>query len=196
MSSDFPPPGIANSFNSSDADLVSAVKTGQVDALGVLYDRYADAVYGLALKLLMHTEEAEDLTQEIFLSLRDRTNYNPSRGSLISYLMVMTRSRAIDKLRSRSTKFRVMQRWQGVLKTESSGSTPLERSMLSERAEAVQAAMAQLPETERQVLEIAYYEGFSQSEVAERLNLPLGTVKSRSRQGLIKLRRALENVID
>ncbi|MBW4520065.1 MAG: sigma-70 family RNA polymerase sigma factor [Scytolyngbya sp. HA4215-MV1] len=179
----------------SDIDLFNALRSGQASALRVLYDRYARLVFSLAFKILGNSEEAEDITQEIFLKLWRQDKYNPSRGSLGSFLTTMTRSRSIDKLRSRGVQYRFMRRWQGVVQSEAGSAYPLEQASLQERSQIVQAALMQISETERQVLEIAYYEGLSQSEIAKRLNLPLGTVKTRSRQGLLKLRQALQGSI-
>jgi RNA polymerase sigma-70 factor, ECF subfamily len=178
----------------SDLDLLCSLRDGQVDALGNLYDRYSRLVYGLAYKILGNSEEAEDITQEVFLTLWRRDSYNSSRGSLSSFLTTMTRSRSIDKLRSRSTKLRFIQRWQGIVKNEAVA-TPLDHASMGERSQLVRDAMLQLPESERLILEIAYYEGLSQSEIAKRLNIPLGTVKTRSRQGLLKLRQTLQHQV-
>ncbi|MBW4515183.1 MAG: sigma-70 family RNA polymerase sigma factor [Timaviella obliquedivisa GSE-PSE-MK23-08B] len=178
----------------SDLDLLIALGEGQVNALGSLYDRYSRLVYGLAYKILGNSEEAEDITQEVFLTLWRRDAYNPNRGSLSSFLTTMTRSRSIDKLRSRGTKLRFIQRWQGIVKNETVV-TPLEQASMGERSQLVRDAMSQLPESERLILEIAYYEGLSQSEIAKRLNIPLGTVKTRSRQGLLKLRQTLQHQV-
>jgi RNA polymerase sigma-70 factor (ECF subfamily) len=179
----------------SDIDLFNALRAGQASALGVLYDRYARLVFSLAFKILGNSEEAEDVTQEIFLKLWRQDNYNPSRGSLGSFLTTMTRSRSIDKLRSRGVQHRFIRRWQGVVQSEDRSMNPLENASIQERSQIVRAALMQISDTERQVLEIAYYEGLSQSEIAKRLNLPLGTVKTRSRQGLLKLRKALQDSI-
>ncbi|WAL59293.1 sigma-70 family RNA polymerase sigma factor [Thermocoleostomius sinensis] len=195
MTSDSPIPEPVDHFSVTDRDLVQAMRQGQIEALGVLYDRYAKLVYGLALRILSNTEEAEDVAQEVFLSLWHRQTYDPSRGSLSSFLMTMTRSRSIDKLRSRNTGFRFLQRWKGLTREELSSSTPLEQASISERSERVRHALAQLPEAEREILQIAYYEGLSQSEIAQRLNMPLGTVKTRSRQGLLKLRKILQDCV-
>ncbi len=177
----------------SDADVLQAMRSGQADALSALYERYSRVVYALALRLLTHPQEAEDLTHEVFLSIWQRNLYNPDRGSLSSFLMMMTRSRAIDKLRSRGSKGRFLQRWKGLVRSDSGSPSPLEQLSIEERSQRVHEALAQIPDTERQVLEIAYFEGLSQSEIADRLNMPLGTVKSRSRQGLTKLRSLLQN---
>lgn len=191
---DLDPSAIKSTHLSSDLDLLIALGNGQVNALGSLYDRYSRLVYGLAYKILGNSEEAEDITQEVFLTLWRRNAYNPSRGSLSSFLTTMTRSRSIDKLRSRGTKLRFIQRWQGMVKNEAVA-TPLDRASIGERSQLVRDAMSQLPESERLILEIAYYEGLSQSEIAKRLDIPLGTVKTRSRQGLLKLRQTLQHQV-
>ncbi|MBD3880663.1 sigma-70 family RNA polymerase sigma factor [Phormidium tenue FACHB-886] len=176
-----------------DLDLFNALQNGQVQALSLLYDRYARLVYSLAFKVLANAEEAEDVVQDIFLTLWQRNTYNPSRGSLSSFLTTMTRSRAIDKLRSRGTRYRSLQRWAGMNRSETDAATPLEQVSMGERAQLILTALEQLPPNERRVLEIGYYEGLSQSEIAKRLEIPLGTVKTRSRQGLLKLRQALQD---
>lgn len=180
----------------TDAELFCALKSGQTSALGIFYDRYASLVYRLALRILTNPQEAEDLTQEIFLTFWRSNTYNPARGSLGSFLTTVTRSRAIDKLRSRGTKQRFIQRWSQTMTTESSGPTPFEAASLSQRSEYVCHALAQLPQKQRQVLEMAYYDGFSQSEIAKQLDIPLGTIKTWARQGLLKLRQNLQDFID
>ena len=168
---------------------------GHVKALGVLYDRYARLVYSIAYRILSSAEEAEDITQDVFLTLWRRNAYDPTRGSLSSFLTTLARSRAIDRLRSKSARLRVVQRLQGIVRSESGSPSPLEQASMGERSHLIRAALSQLSESERQVLEIAYYEGLSQSEIAQRLDIPLGTVKSRSRQGLLKLRQNLQDYV-
>jgi RNA polymerase sigma-70 factor (ECF subfamily) len=178
---------------SSDADLYQALKAGNQSALGVLYDRYGKLVYGLALKILNHSQEAEDLTQEIFLALWRNDAYNPTRGSLGNFLAMMTRSRAIDKLRSRNTSLKFFERWSKTMTAEPSSNTPFEQATVQERSQEIRRALAQLPPEQRQILEMVYYDGLSQSEIARQLNIPLGTVKTRSRLGLLRLRQYLED---
>ncbi len=177
----------------SDLELLRVLAAGQVNALGTLYDRYARLVYSLAYRILENSEEAEEITQDVFLTLWRRNTYNPDRGSLSSFLATMTRSRAIDKLRSKGTRFKMMQRLQTIVHPEAT--SPLELAAMAERSQVLSAALSQLSEAERQILEIAYYEGLSQSEIAKRLNIPLGTVKTRSRQGLLKLRQTLQDYL-
>jgi RNA polymerase sigma-70 factor, ECF subfamily len=181
-------------LNTSDLEVMTAMAQGQVNALGILYDRYARLVYSIAYKILENSEEAEDITQDVFLTLWRRNTYDPKRGSLSSFLTTMTRSRAIDKIRSKGARLRVVQKLQGIVRSEASPSL-LDQASVGERSELIRAALSQLSESERQVLEIAYYEGLSQSEIAQRLAIPLGTVKTRSRQGLLKLRQTLQDYI-
>lgn len=176
----------------SDRDLVTRLQAGQAEALGPIYDRYASLVYTLALKMMAHTQEAEDLTQEVFVSLWQRQNYDPNRGSLRSYLATFTRSRALDRLRVSSNRRRILRRFQRTESAAVTAATPTDVAAHDERSQTLKAALQQLPETEREVLNIAYFEGYSQSQIAQRLGIPLGTVKTRSRQGLIRLRQLLD----
>lgn len=175
--------------NLSDAELLQALRKGRQGALGVLYDRYGALVYRLGARVLGNLEEAEDLTQEIFSSLVNKA-YNPERGSLRAYLTVLTRSRAIDRLRKLRSRHDVLKRLEHISPTYTPAQE-MDDSYLSHR---VITALQQLPDTHRQVLEMAYYSGMSQSEISEHLELPLGTVKSRARSGLIQLKRLLEDL--
>lgn len=181
------------SLNQTDAELIFALRQGQTTALGVLYDRHAGLVYGLALTTLGNPQEAEDLTQDIFLTLAKGSSYNPQRGSLRTFLAVLTRSRAKDRLRSRSSARRMRDRWSWGRPAETGANLPLEQVFQQEQSQAVQTALAQLSEQEQQILRLAYYEGLSQSAIAKQLDIPLGTVKARARRGLLKLRQTLTN---
>ena len=175
----------------TDADLFLQLQNGQTDILAILYDRHAGLVYGIALKLLSNTTEAEDLTQDIFLSLTINSSYDPQRGSLRTYLGMLTRSRALDRLR---TRIRQQQKLRDTALDENarvSTETPMIDIDRSEQSHIVQSALEQLSTKEKEVLEMAYYQGLSQSQIAKQLNTALGTIKSRSRRGLLKLRRAL-----
>ncbi|NJN85413.1 MAG: sigma-70 family RNA polymerase sigma factor [Leptolyngbyaceae cyanobacterium SL_7_1] len=178
----------------TDAVLYQALRAGQTDVLGVLYDRHAGLVYGLALKVLGNAQEAEDLTQEIFLTLVRGCSYDPSRGALRTFLAILTRSRAIDRIRARQTTVQTLGKWRSS-QQEVSGNSPVEYVAQVEQSQEVQAALAQLSVEQQQVLKMAYYDGLSQSAIAEQLQLPLGTVKARARRGLLKLRQTLADFI-
>jgi RNA polymerase sigma-70 factor, ECF subfamily len=179
----------------TDAELYLSLKTGRAEALGVLYDRHAGLVHGLAFKVLGNPQEAEDLTQDIFLNLVRSSSYDSRRGSLRTFLAILTRSRAIDRVRSRNTALSFLGRWKSGNQQEDSN-TPLEYVFQGERSEEVRMALAQLSESQQQILKMAYYDGFSQSEIAERLEIPLGTVKARARRGLLKLRQTLTTYME
>ena len=187
----FEPSGNLETLSShqSDAELFRALKAGQISALGTLYDRHAALVYGLALKMLSAPPEAEDLTQDIFLSLAS-SSFDPSRGSLRTFLAVLTRSRAIDRIRSRGSATTALKRLIPN-STETVETNSVEQVSQIEQSEEVRAALAQLSSEQQQILKMAYYDGLSQSEIATQLAIPLGTVKARARRGLLKLREAL-----
>lgn len=181
----------ASSYPPSDARLVQRAQDhNDVAALGLLYDRYAKLVYSIALRSLGRVTSAEDLTQDVFLTLR-RGGYDPNRGSLGSYLSLLTRSRAIDRLRSQSTRSKYVH--QLAQQPLFPATTPMEHISEQERYALVRAALDHLSDNQRQVLELSYYEGQSQSEIAEHLGVPLGTVKSWARRGLLKLRSHLQS---
>ncbi len=184
----------ASTSQATDAELFLAVKAGQTTALGELYDRHANLVYGSALKVLNRPQEAEDLTQDIFLNLT-KASYDPKRGSLRTFLAILTRSRAIDRLRSRTVATQALERSQPARTEEIAANPPLDYAHQYEQSQEVQAALAQLSAEQQQVLQMAYYDGLSQSQIAEFLKIPLGTVKARARRGLLKLRQTLTNSI-
>jgi RNA polymerase sigma-70 factor, ECF subfamily len=179
----------------TDEDLLQALKSDQTFALGALYDRYASLVYGLALAILTAPEEAEDLTQEVFLALCNKCDYDPTRGSLSAFLITMTRSRAIDKIRSRGRRLKFLTHWGQTIPTETPSPTLPEQMSLAECSQYVRNALAQLPDKQRQVLELAYYKDLSQMEIAALLDTPLGTVKTWARKGLVTLKGALHDLI-
>jgi RNA polymerase sigma-70 factor (ECF subfamily) len=145
----------------------------------------------VALAILGSTEEAQDLTQEVFLTVSEPTTYDPARGTVGAFLTTMTRSRAIDRLRRRGRSVRLLKTWQATTPTAPAPPSPHERVSAQQCAERVRGALAALPAADREVLELAYWKGLSQSEIAADLGAPLGTVKSRCRRALLALRDAL-----
>lgn len=182
------------STNSSDAELIHSLRSGAKDALAMIYDRYGSLVYTVALKILQQPAEAEDLTQDIFLNFWKKESFDPNRAALSTYLCVMTRSRALNRLSSRSSRQRQEQQLQQVYQTRTAV-TPLETASLSEQKETLREALSQLSDRQRQVLEMNFYQGSSHAEISQALNIPLGTVKSSARQGLLKLRQKLGQTV-
>lgn len=177
-----------------DCEIVLGIQQGDRAALEVLYDRYSALVYKLSLRILVNPEAAADLTQEIFLAFWNNPDkYQPDRASIAVFLSVMTRSQALNRLRSAKSQQQLVQRFGRMAMPDTGDNPNLDRATLEELAGRVKSALAELPNAQRQVLEMAYYEGLSQSDITEKTGVPLGTVKSRSRQGLLKLRELLKD---
>lgn len=179
--------------NLSDAELVHSLRSGQRQAIAVLYDRYAGLVYSIAYRILQNSQEAEDLTQDIFVTFWESDRYNPERGTLSSFLGLLTRSRAVDKIRQRTTTNSFLSRWQQTITEESTSPSPLESAATQETQDKIHQAMAQLPAQQRQILELNYYQGLSHNQIAQSLDLTPGVVKSRLRQALVQLKTQLTN---
>ncbi|NJM17742.1 MAG: sigma-70 family RNA polymerase sigma factor [Richelia sp. RM2_1_2] len=175
----------------TDEALFAALKNGDSAALSILFQRHGRLVYGLALKILVNPQEAEDLTQEIFLTLWRKASTNPDCRFFVRYLVTITRSRAIDKIRARTRQLKLVEKVGKMSNNIVPEPTPVEQASFAERSQKVNHAMSELPEKQRQVIELAYNQGLSQSEIAKKLDIPLGTVKTSTRQGLLKLKRIL-----
>ncbi len=171
--------------------LIEEIVRGDREAFGRVYDRYAPLVFAFAVRLLRVRTDAEDLLQEVFLQIwRQAGSYSQERGSPEAWIMTITRSRGIDKLRSIRRKDRSVVPVEEPSGTEGGGK--VERGDVESEARiTVHDALAGLPEVQRSVLELAYFDGLTQSEIAVRLGEPLGTVKTRMRAGLERLRSLL-----
>lgn len=177
-----------------DHAVILAIQQGDCLALEALYDRYSGLVYKLSLRILANPEAAADLTQEIFLAFWNKpNNYQCDRASIRVFLSVMTRSQALNQLRSAKSQRHLIQRFGQMAMPESRNNPNLDQVTLEELSQRVKTALEMLPEAQRKVLEMAYYEGLSQSDITEKTGIPLGTIKSRSRQGLLKLRELLKD---
>ncbi|HET8894260.1 MAG TPA: sigma-70 family RNA polymerase sigma factor [Gaiellaceae bacterium] len=172
----------------SDEALVLLAARSEQHALGELYDRYGRTAYGLALRILRDEALAEDAVQEAFLGVwRTAARFVPERGKASTWILTLVHRRAVDIVR------REQRRRTDTLDdtTEASGGSVDEEAWLRLQRERVQHALRQLPDQQREALELAYYGGFTQSELAERLGQPLGTIKSRMFAGLSRLRELL-----
>jgi len=169
----------------ADLAIVSGLKTGDQGAMAQLYDRYSSVVYAVALRVLGDTGAAEDVLQEVFLQLwRNPSAFDAARGSLASWLAVITRNRAIDSLRKRRPETDIED---VVLSVATDLAAEADRARA---AETVRGVMGSMAPAQRSALEMAYWEGMSHSEIANKTGEPLGTVKTRIRAGLIALRKA------
>ncbi|MEB3213801.1 MAG: sigma-70 family RNA polymerase sigma factor [Leptolyngbyaceae bacterium] len=178
-----------------DRELMNGLKAQQPKALENLYDCYGGMMYGLAFKILGDRQEAEDLIQDIFLKLWQTCTYDPERGTLQSFLLLLVRSRALDRLRSRKSRFNRVEQFEHQILSETSKHFPLDAVASDEISQRVQDALIALPEKQRKALELSYFGGFSQQEIANLLEVPLGTVKSYFRLSFNKLRQALQDLV-
>lgn len=177
--------------DADDNELIGRLRASDSQAMEVLYDRYAGLVYSVAFKILQNNSDAEELTQDVFITLWQRDNYQSERGSLKSFLGLLTRHRAIDKLRKRNTTQKFLDRWQLNIYESSSTTLPLEEAKSLEQQKQLQKALSLLPSEQRQILMMNFFEGLSRAQIAEKLNLPVGTVKSRVRLAFVKLKKLL-----
>ena len=173
-----------------DLHCLLRLQAGDSGALAELYDRYTPLLYPVALRILRSASDAEDALQDAWLQVwRRSATYDPRRGSVAAWLLTVARSRALDRYRSLSSRRNAESKVDAdAAPPPVDPSTSAAGAQVSER---VRAALSQLQPQQRQVLEIAYFEGLSQSEIAKRLEAPLGTVKSWTRQGLARLRDLL-----
>lgn len=176
----------------SDVDLLHAVARGDEAALARLYDQYRAILFGLLVRILSSREEAEDVLQDVFVQVwRRAADFDEKRGKPFTWLATLTRSRAIDRLRQIGARQRLAT---GAAENQPEEvSDALTDTFRSEQKEIVKHALAKLPEEQRRALMLAYYDGLTQSEIASRLSTPLGTVKTRMRSGMNKLRELLGN---
>lgn len=179
---------------SGDDRLIRQIAEGDPSALGALYDQHARALYGLAVRILSDAGDAEEVVQDVFVHVwRNAGRYDLARASVTGWLLMMTRSRAIDRVRARQAR-------PGTGPASSPDELPLisdigpgpDATLIAEESVAqLAAALRELPEPMHAAIDLAYFEGLSQSAIAARLGEPLGTVKTRMRTALIKLRAAL-----
>ena len=173
--------------NKEIAGLISKISRGCESALSALYDKTSALVYGLIRRMLSEKEEAEEVALDVYMQIWDKaTSYKSERGKPLTWILMLTRSRSIDKIRSGSKRRSLEQPlYEGVLATTNN---PEIQSLDAENKKLIKNALLELSENERKAIELAYFQGLSQSEIANEMNHPLGTVKSWIRHGMKKLR--------
>lgn len=191
-----PPPlkmGAGTAAPHEDPSIVARLADGDMDAAAELYDRFAAQLFGLARRIVRNDGDAEEVVQDVFAQAwRTAGAFQSSRGSVGAWLLMMTRSRAIDRLRAREARPDLA----ADAYTDSSDARsvlPADQVVADEEAAQVRAALAGLAGPQREALELAYFEGLSQSEIAARLTQPLGTIKTRMRTALQTLRERLRS---
>jgi RNA polymerase sigma-70 factor (ECF subfamily) len=177
----------------SDRDLLSEVATGDQRALGELYLRHVRPVYGMVLRVLQDDQAAEEVVHDAFLRVWRRPNaFDPLRAQFRTWLLTIAHRLAVDELRRRSVRSALVQRQADAEMQAQAESDPTVAAEVDEIRSAVREAMRALPGVQRAAIELAYFGGLSQSEIAQATGLPLGTIKSRIRYGMIALHEELE----
>lgn len=176
--------------------LLPLIAQGDQEALGIFYDATSPLVYGLALRILGDTAVAEEVTIDVYTYVwRQAESYVSARGTPTAWLFMLTRSRALDRLRARAQQQKLLHAMEEI-DSASCLTTPEESLVLNERQRLVQEAFIKLVPEQRQVIELSYFAGLSHSDIATRLGLPLGTVKTRLRLGMLKLRDLLYPLVE
>lgn len=177
---------------SGDISIIEELKRGEAAGLAAAYDRYGGTVYALILRITHDQSSAEDLVQELFLRLWHRAHdFDGSRGSLAVWLMTIARNMAIDHLRSSHARFAAQTQPLDYAHHVKAGQAVEHTDSALNSSQSIRDAFVNLNDNQKRVIEMAYFEGFSQSEIAFRLQEPLGTVKSWMRTGLQKLRSVM-----
>jgi RNA polymerase sigma-70 factor (ECF subfamily) len=190
-------PGAAPTSTSADRDLVDGAAAGDERAIAALYDRYGQVLYAVAYRIVGERADAEEAVLDAFTQAwREAPRFEAARGSVAAWLTMIARSRALDLVRARVRRERITStaastRTDGPLAMGGSPDDPSAGVDHSERRQEVQQALGALSPPQRQAIELAYYEGLSQWEIAERLQEPLGTIKTRIRLGMQRLRESL-----
>jgi len=175
-----------------DEELIRLTAKLDTGAFEVLYERHHVSAFSLAIRIVGSGDRAQDVTQEAFANLwRDAGRYDPRRGLVRTWLMTMVHNLGIDAVRRLSSHERVQADAAILLPQRAARTAPEEQSDARDEARSIRDALQGLPEDQRQIVELAYYGGRTQGEIAEMLKLPLATVKSRARLGLLNLRDAL-----
>lgn len=182
-----------------EVQLMKRIKARDEEALAELYDLYNRLLYGMIISIVKKREEAEDVLQEVFIKIwESASTFDEERGNVYSWLVTLARNKAIDRIRSKDYKTQ-KKASQDVDAPEfflkGDKFDPLETTIFSDRTELVKRALDKIPESQSEVLKIAYYRGLTQREISEQLEIPLGTVKTRMRQGMIKLKDILGEFI-
>jgi RNA polymerase sigma-70 factor, ECF subfamily len=176
----------------ADEEVMQLVQSGNPRAFELLYDRHGGAAFSLAYRMVGNRVMAEDIIQEAFLSIwRSRQRYDQARGSVRTWVLGIVHNRAIDGLRRSFVHDRRRETMEGVEERHEAPERTDVEAARREEARSIRSALETLPDEQRRTIELAYFGGFSHSQIAELLNEPVGTVKGRMRLGLDKMRRQL-----
>ncbi|PCJ53496.1 MAG: RNA polymerase [Planctomycetota bacterium] len=177
----------------SDQQLLAKVVERDLEAFGELYDRHSPRLLGLLRVMVRHLSDAEDLLQEVFAQVWDRAHsYNPDRGRPVVWLVLLTRSRALDFLRSKNRRPEAFSVEENALPLELQDAAS--EAEIDEEAALVRRALTRLPEEQSEALQLSFFHGFSHVQIAQNHGIPLGTVKTRIRLGMSRLRDLLQQI--
>ena len=184
----------------SDVDLMLGIQSGDADALSQLYDRYSGIMKALILRIIHNETEADDLLQEVFMEIWNQAkNFSPEKGKALGWMVTLTRRRAIDALRKKQAYARAEERLQAEPERQPLAwvENATEKDIEAGDTRALMAKVINsLPEAQQQVIELAFFQGMSQREIAFHTNVPLGTVKTRLELGLKKIYEGLKELRD
>jgi RNA polymerase sigma-70 factor (ECF subfamily) len=183
---------------SRDTALIERIRNADRTAFMTFYDRFSPLLFSVAARVLGDRKEAEDVLQEVMLTIWNKSGeYDPQLGSLSSWAVALTRNKALDRLRARTRRLRLIEEVAVMAEESGATSSPSANEVLHgrERAEMLRAAMKDLPTEQRMAIELAFFTGMSQTDIATRLQQPLGTVKARIRRGMLRLREQLGGVL-
>ena len=177
-----------------EMDLLARVAKHERAAFEQLYDRYSNIIYATAMKFLKEDADAQDVVQDVFIQIWDKAKlYDPAKGKPLTWALTLTRNRSIDRIRAiqRRTRLRDDFEKETVVDESAGVREALSGVDASEKSQILRDAVGRLSPEQRNVIELAFFSGFTQSEIADRLGEPLGTIKARARRGLMKLKEIL-----
>jgi RNA polymerase sigma-70 factor (ECF subfamily) len=180
----------------AEIELLRRIGRGDRESFAQLYDRFSSAVFSAAFRIVNNQQAAEDVLQEVFLQVWEKAAlYDPARGKPLTWAITLTRNKAIDRLRATQRRGRLqesLERDAGVSE-QFDGRSSFDAVDLLEKGKLVAEAMRKLPPEQREALDLAFFSGLTQSEIAEHLKEPLGTIKARIRRGMLKLKSSLDS---
>jgi RNA polymerase sigma-70 factor (ECF subfamily) len=181
---------------SIELELLARIARRERVAFEQLYDRYANILYATALKFVKESADAQDVVQDVFIQIWDKAHlYDPAKGKPLTWALTLTRNRSIDRIRSIQRRTRLRDDFEAETRVDESAGVKeaLSEVDAGEKGQILRKAVAQLSTQQRRVIELAYFRGLTQVEIADQLGEPLGTIKARARRGLLKLKELLSH---
>ncbi|MGE5399180.1 MAG: RNA polymerase sigma factor [Ignavibacteriales bacterium] len=181
-----------------ELDIIRRISVKDEKALADLYDMYSRVLFSIILKIVKNEEDAKDLLQSVFLQIWEKASYfDFSKGNVYTWIVTMSRNKALDKLRSRDSRMKrhTLQAFNEIELCDENQSDSLDITIANEKADFICSAMRQISPEQKEVIEMAFFGGYTHNEIASMLNIPLGTIKTRMRQGMKKLHSLIDENI-